>query len=327
MSCWPATIMRMGERRNIVIGGKSALHLYLHSDGPESIGATHSRSNPLKECAGTVRQLTAFNTQNPLYGGEPVTLLVPDKRSRRASSLISSRCLTCEVPDGSFYELRDGLYVASPELTFALLGRGRPLGEVAEAGLNLCARYFIHYQSEIIFNRSKALVTPRQLQRYLEAVHSMRGAGTSAEALRWVAPNSGSPMESKAWLQFRLPRRHGGFNLPFDGMNLDVRAGRLAGLTTQRDFSIDMVCTKYRFGLEYDGQNYHEDASHDKRRRNELASLGWTVMPIERDTLFNAEETERVAHQIARQLKVRLQNPPRWEARYAQLRESLGLPL
>ena len=316
----------MGELGNIVIGGKSALHLHLHCDGLESIGAERSKAQPLTECASTAEGLSAFNTENPLYGGRPVTVLVSERNSRRTSSDIRTRCLNCMVPDESFAKLKDGLFVASPELTFALMGYGRSIGEIAEAGLNLCGRYFLHYRTEEICRRREFLVTPQRLRAYLARVSEMRGSGNAAEALKWIAPNSGSPMESKTWLVFCLPRRLGGFNLPFDAMNFDVSAGRLSGLTVQSNFSIDMVCSKQRFGLEYDGRDYHEDAANDKRRRNELSTLGWRVFPIEKDTLYDAEATERTAHQLAHQLGARLQDPTNWETRYAKLRSALELP-
>ena len=317
----------MGELGNIVIGGESALYLHLHCDGPDSIGAIRSKAKPLANCAATLEGLSAFNADNPLYGGAPVTVLASSKRARRQSQEIVTRCLTCGVPDKSFYQLRDGLFVAGPQLTFALLGFGHPLGKVAEAGMNLCGRYYVHYITGEIRDRHDFAATPRQLRSFLDAVPDMRGARRATEALRWVVPNSGSPLESKMWLQYRLPRSRGGFNLPFDAMNYDVRSGRSAMLTTQDDFSIDMVCTTRGFGLEYDGRDYHEDAAHDKRRRNELAALGWEIAPIDKSTLYDAEQTERAAHQIARRLGVRLQDPSGWERHYCELRQALDLPI
>ena len=321
-----ATISRMGELGNIIIGSESALHLHLHCDGANSIGAKRVDARPLARCATTVEGLSAFNTENPLYGGEPVTVLVGETASRRKTSLIKCRCVTCDLPGRSFDKLRDGLYVASPELTFALMGRGRMVAEIAEAGLNLCGRYYMHFKTGEICRRGNFLTTPQRLQAYLHNVHSMRGASKAIEALRWVVPNSGSPMESKTWLVYRLPRRLGGFNLPFDALNYDVSAGRLANLTIQNDFSIDIACCERHFGLEYDGHDYHQDTFQDKRRRNELAALGWEIFPIEKSTLYSAEATERVAHQLARRLGVRLQDPKNWESRYDKLREALGLP-
>ena len=133
-------------------------------------------------------------------------------------------------------------------------------------------------------------------------------------------------METKTWLQFTLPRRHGGFGLPFDAMNYDVSAGRLGRFTVQRDFSIDLVNMRNKFGFEYDGGDYHLDAARDKRRRNELAVLGWKVFPIGKDVMLDAESTERTAHQIARILGRRLQDPPGWQQKYEALRRSLDLP-
>ena len=316
----------MGELGNIVIVDGSALHLYLHCDGPASIGAKRAFGNPFDSCASTAEGLTAFNTEHPLYGGQPVTVLVNDPRNRRFSSAIVSHSCTHELPDGSFYQLRDGLFVISPQLVFARMARGCKPGRIAEIATDLCARYYVSCATGDILQRSSFLVTPRQLLDYLGTVRGMRGSTMAAQALAWVAPNSGSPMETKTWLQFTMPRRHGGFGLPFDHMNYDVSAGRLARLTVQQDFSIDLACIDKRFGLEYDGRDYHQDAARDKRRRNELATLGWRVFPIEKDTLLDADATERAAHQIAHLIGHRLQDPTGWESRYTTLRSSLDLP-
>ena len=318
----------MGKRENIIIGDESALHLYLHINGIAHIGARTVANNPLTSCAATSEALSMFNTTHPLYGGEPVCLLVDDARNRRASSLIRCRCCTFDLPRRSFIELRHGLFATSPQLTFARLALGHSIPEIVNIGLDLCARYFTDLRTMRIETRESYLVTPAALRRYLEQAPGLRGSTKALKALRWVVPNSGSPMESKTWVLFRLPLRYGGFNIPFDAMNFDIKAGRLAALTSQRNYSIDIVCSDNRsgrIGLEYDGAEWHTDASKDKKRRNELAALGWTVLPIDWNVLNDPDATERTAYQIARKLGLRLRKPRGWESRHIRLRNEIGL--
>ena len=127
-------------------------------------------------------------------------------------------------------------------------------------------------------------------------------------------------------LLFRLPMGKGGLALPFTDMNFIVSDRRSARFCEQNWYSIDLAAPHYKTGLEYDGIAYHQVASDDKRRRNALKGLGWEIFPADKAILFDPEATERLAYQIARHMRVRLQKPKTWEAKYGELRRELGLP-
>ena len=120
--------------------------------------------------------------------------------------------------------------------------------------------------------------------------------------------------------------RYGGTALGFTHMNYDVKANRLAKLTKQSEFSIDIVELNRRIGLEFDGRKYHADAAKDKRRRNDLKVLGWDIYPIDATALFNPDETIRTAMQLAKLMGKRFRPPKGWDERFVELRESIGLP-
>ena len=129
------------------------------------------------------------------------------------------------------------------------------------------------------------------------------------------------------YLQFGLPLWAGGMGLPFTHLNFDVLAGRLAHLTEQSEFCIDCVNSDLKIGLEYDGQDYHQDSGKDKRRRNALEGLGWHVFPIDKSVLYDSEATYRAGLQIAKRMGVRVRLPKRWQEKNTQLRKDLGLPV
>lgn len=315
----------MSAVENIIIGDKSALHLYLHSacefmeNGPDRI-------SPFLSSSQSSESLHAFNCEHPLYGGKPVDLMVPYQELRRRSQEIRCHSIQPDLPAHAFYELRQGLHIISPELAFVRAGLAYPSDiKLIELAMNLCARYYISLDTEIK-ERSRYLTTPEKIAAFTREINSVRGTGKALRVLKYVRPNSGSPLETKAVLQFCLPCRLGGFNLPLSVMNYDVKAGRYACLLEQNDFSIDLVNTQRRFGLEYDGKRYHLDASKDKQRRNELAVLGWRIYPLDAQIIYDPEATIRAAEQLAVLLNVRIRRPNSWLDAFMRLRTELDLP-
>lgn len=310
---------------SIVIGDQSAAALYAHS-ACRFMQARPLQRNPLRTCADTSAGLHAFNYDHPLFGGRPVTLMVPEQAYRRRTEIITCHSAHAAIPPKSFYELREGLYIACPELVFARMGLYLDLIQLAELGMSLCARYYIG-ANDAIEDRPFSITTPKKLSAYLDHVPEMRGSMKARRALALVMANSGSPVETKMALQFCVPLRMGGFKFPFTAMNYEISAGKMSSMTLQSAYSIDLASPQRKFGLEYDGEAYHEDSSKDKRRRNELKALGWEIFPIDKNVLFDARATKRAGEQIATCLHMRLRRPPSWEESFTALRKSLHLPV
>ena len=317
----------MAKKSNIIISDESALFFYEHIPSLEFCRAVAVRNNPLSHSACCSEDFFSFNADHPLYGGVPVSVLVNEKSARRRSKVVSARYCHSDLPAGSFYKLRDNLYLASPELVFARMGNHVSEIRLAEIGLNLCGRYYKNLDTGEIDDRRHLLATPERIRKYLEKAPNMRGLGIAREALRWVIGNSGSPAESKMKLQFGNPRWTGSLGLPFTHMNYDVSAGRLANLTEQNEFCIDYVNPVLKVGLEYDGEESHLDSGKDKRRRNALEALGWHVFPIDKSVLYNAEATKQAGLQIAKYLGLRIRFPKDWDEKYEHLRRELHLPV
>lgn len=317
----------MKGNANIVIGDESALFFHLHCDGPQQVGAKPVWGNPLEDCFTSAADLSGINASHPLYGGEPVSLLVPEVRFRRQTKHVKSRCCPVRLPERSFFMLRDNLFIASPELVFARMGNLVTEMQLAEIAINLCGRYYIKLGADSIEDRHSSLVTPALLASYLDKTSGMRGEGKARQALRWVLPNSGSPAETKMFLQYCTPLWRGGFAFPFTHMNYDVRAKRHVRMTEQSEFCIDLVNPDLHVAMEYDGGDSHQDSGKDNRRRNALKSLGWTVFVLDKAVLYNPEATIKAGLQIAKHMGRRLQFPSSWERNFAKLRKDLQLPI
>lgn len=309
-----------------MIGDSSAEFFLLHDDAAKRLSRHTVWSNPLEGCSAVSRDCKAINPNHPLYGGRPVTLLVPERALRRCNSSITCRLASGPFPARSFFELRESLYMASPECVFLRAASHLPIGSLVALAENLCARYYLQIPDATIANRTGYLTTPKQIRQYLEKATGHRGCRQAMGAMRYVTGNSASPEETRSWVLFTLPIRYGGFGLPFTYMNYDVRAGRLADLTGQDRYSLDLVAHHLKLAFEYDGKDYHGDAEKDKRRRNDLKVLGWDVYPIDAGALYCPEESVRVAKQLAKLTGKRLRLDTGWERKFADLRKQLGLP-
>lgn len=314
----------MGNMRNIIIADESALFFFLHSDDSNLL-LKASFADPLLECAAKADDFRNFNPSHPLYGGQPVHVLVSKHDERRRSKHVICRYCPNDLPDNSFFKIRDGLFITSPELVFARMGNIVSETCLAEIGTNLCGRYYVNHKTSKIEDRRSFLTTPKQLQQFAQKASDLRGARKAQKALRWVMPNSGSPMETKMALLFCSPLWRGGFALPFAHMNYDVSAGRLANLAEQSKFCIDLAESTNHTGFEYDGEESHLDPSKDKRRRNALQGMGWKVFVIDKEVLFNPDATIRAALQVAKHFGIRLRFPKTWSESYMQMRKELGL--
>ncbi len=316
----------MGNNANIIIADESALFFHLHCESPRQVGARQLWSNPFDISAESSPMLEQFNASHPLYGGEPVSILVPNAEQRRQSRRIKARCCPEGLPAKSFYQLRDGLYLASPELVYARMANFVPDVRLIEIGMNLCGRYYVNLDTQKIDDRNNFLTTPERLAAFIEEASGLRGGIKALEALHWVLPNSGSPLETKMAIQFCSPLWRGGFALPFTHMNWDMKVGRLARVAEQSEYCIDLANPVLSEGLEYDGDDSHPNPSKDKRRRNALQAFGWSTFAIDKAVLLDPDATRKAGLQIAKHMGLRLQFPTRWERNFVALRTALNLP-
>ena len=217
--------------------------------------------------------------------------------------------------------------MATPEFTFIRLANYFDEYQLIQTGIDLCAKYYLGWQTGKIRGRQDYITTPLSMADFASHANGMRGAVKTHDTLNWILANSGSPAETRLYIQFALPLRKGGFGLPLDAFNYDVRAEKLSGIMEQNEYSIDLVNSKWRIGIEYDGKDYHEDTWKDIRRRNELAVIGWRVFPTNMSTLYNPDATLRFGMQMRQVFKLRNRFPQCWEQKFEKLRTSIGLPV
>ena len=133
-------------------------------------------------------------------------------------------------------------------------------------------------------------------------------------------------METKAFVLLCFPRSRGGYGLELATLNHRADPGRYEYLAEQGYFRIDICWPGPCVGAEYFGDEGHRDkVVHDRRRLDALEALGWKMVVIDKQRIYDPESFEVAARQIAGYLNARIRKGGNWEAAHAALREDLDL--
>lgn len=192
------------------------------------------------------------------------------------------------IPQGMLLELDQGLLCCGPELVFLQMASEASLVGAAVLGYELCGKYSHFSQLISGFYDRPALTSKAEISATITQLAGVRGARRANEALGLVLEGSRSPMEAVLAAILSLPSSLGGcgFMAPRLNLrvNLDQKAASLAG--TSRCY-LDLAWPDQMRAFEYDGATWHTDARADRRRREALTHMGWTVNVIDLNDISN----------------------------------------
>ncbi|MCL2151322.1 MAG: endonuclease domain-containing protein, partial [Coriobacteriia bacterium] len=179
------------------------------------------------------------------------------------------------------------------------------------------------------FNDCLPLTDKTKLAAYLAQASGLRGHRQASRALQFVSENSASPMESVLAMLTSLPYRLGGYNLPMPLLNHRLDAPTTLMRNSGRSFFVcDQYYLEHKVDVEYDSDAFHAEAvpaERDLERRNALSALGVTVITVSWAQLKYVDKFDAVAKHLGRLLGKRIQLPPGFEKKRAELRK-LVLP-
>lgn len=235
-----------------------------------------------------------------------VHFLVPDKSCFRKSEKYAYSTWTAPLPNWSIRRLGDGVFVVSPEMLFFQMARRMHWAVLALLGMELCGNYLVEPLGR---RREEPLTTPSRLVAFSRQLDGMPGIGTARKALRYILPNSWSPMESKCMLLLCLPRTVGGYGFPLPEFNVGVYVPRELRCSDGRErHYCDLYWERVRLDVEYDSNEAHEGpgaAVRDSQRAATLAALGIKVVSLRSGDVHNAMAFDGAARKIGVLLKVR----------------------
>ena len=239
--------------------------------------------------------------------GEPLDLLIDTPSSRRRWSGVNCHLIMDNLPSESFMQLDVGIFVASPAL--CLIQQAQNLSRIGliKLAMSFCGIYQLEGDIEREPFSRKPITTPQEIMDYLGRAEGMKGVQRVADAMKWVLPNSGSPMETRMVLPLYLSRHLGGYGLPRPSMNAAIRLSDEATLIAgQRHCFADalwIVKGKRPFIEEYQSRENHDIAEKygsDYGRQLALQHDRYTVQFVTSVQLNSPAQLNELARLVAK---------------------------
>jgi len=244
----------------------------------------------------------------------PLDIMVGTVNARRSSKAVRSRVYSKPLPYGAFINAGNGLYVSSPEFCFLQMAGDYSLAKLIMLGLELCGSYSLpckdsagadqNASEQAVFD-IKPLTNKKKIEAFAARIGGWTGHSNSQalRALRYIADDSASPMETILVILLTLPYKRGGYGLPTPELNgrIDPKKGaeRFIGRGFYRG---DLLWRKYGVVAEYNSDAEHaspERIANDAIRRNDLNLCGIHEVTVTKKQLYDAELFDNVARQIA----------------------------
>lgn len=242
----------------------------------------------------------------------PIEVVVPRPELRLRSSFFSCSVRSSSLPESSFVDLGDGLYIPCPELIFYELADIMRPEIHALLAYELCGTYARDPRDprsgEVRYG-IPPVTSVERIARYLDEMGDRPRALIARHSLRCAADNAWSPMEAAIALMARLPVHKLGYEL--GEVALNMRHGtspELVALGCKASRVPDIEIVGSHLGFNYDSQlhlnlesvaragekgdaadtirdvrsKYHDDL----KRNRELAAQGHVILPVTASDLY-----------------------------------------
>lgn len=261
-------------------------------------------------------------------GFVPLDLVSAVRAKHQSSNRYQRHLWSWDIPSGSVSLIASGVYVFTPCLCLLQVSAGirkllkGKLDErllvvvIARLGCELCGQYSLAGDKGSTEKRLPLAATGDVARTIAWATaNGVRGVSMLRAAFPWMLDNLRSPKETDLYLLLCLPSELGGFGLPLPRSNydIDVREVKTGFFAHRTVCNVDFYWGQARLVVEYDSWEHHAGAGEkkvaaDRQRADALRGLGYTVVTVERDDLYNAKRLRAKAQEIADALKTSL--PP-----------------
>ena len=156
-------------------------------------------------------------------------------------------------------------------------------------------------------NERKPVLSAQAVHDLADTDPRIDGIGKARNLSRYIVEDSGSPMETAVALLLSLPVRRGGAGLPKPKMNgiVDLPAD-IRRLAQRSYLKADLRWRAKKVAVEYDSDLVQGNAkalNSDAARRNALCHLGYTVVTLTREQLFDWRRFEEFVAVLSRLLR------------------------
>lgn len=245
----------------------------------------------------------------------PVHFLVPNATARTRRKNTCCHIAPINLPEGSLVRIGNDAYACCPELCFVLMATLMTPVQLIELGHELCGTYRLSLQGPARCSDRAPLTSVAELRAFLDTCEGLPGVKKARRALRYITPNSASPMETILIMLLCLPFNLGGYALPVPLQNYRIDfPKRSRNLCSKQYYVCDLYWPDAKLAIEYDSDEGHTGSLNitvDASKRNELLHLGITVITVTRLHLKNPEHVDRIARLVAMRLGERFRNGER----------------
>lgn len=281
---------------------------YLRSSAFEGARRTLTAVPVPRDCTTSLAEVREAARISSL-GAPPFHFLALNEKCRLRGTEAICHFSDLDFRPRSFLRILPDIYVSSPELCFLQLAQELSIVQLAEIGFEFCGSYALDVHDLRGFHSREPLTSVRKLNRYVSEMPGAKGRKKARRAVRFVANNAASPMETKLAMLLCLPSSLGGFALPFPKLNHPIDIDKRASYEGMHRYVCDLYWPRGRIALEYDSDMFHtgpERIANDAERRRHLAAKGLTVISVTKDHVLDANKTEALAKLAATKLGRRI---------------------
>ena len=283
----------------------------------------------LARALGALGPVAGFSRDRPLH------VMAPSAQKRVQPRWAVNSVCTFDLPDDSFISLGDGIAFSSPELLFVEMGAVMSPAVHLLLGMELTGRFSRNAgkprEADAVYGIDP-VTSVEKLRAFIDAAPPIKGIVQARKTVDLIVENAWSPMEAIIAALFSLPLSEMGYNLsPIDLNERKVASEELAGALEKDSRVPDLLIRGTKIGLNYDGSD-HFGLKHiadsarlcgarpgekhledelaeaiaesrrrivaDKRRDRDLATMGYTVLPITLEDLAEQGALDRVVKQL-----------------------------
>lgn len=260
----------------------------------------------------------------------PIEALVVEPASRRQSAYTRTILDSDPFHALSCIHFENDIFVASPELVYYQLTRGRDIATSWMLGSELCGRYALDSDAKDGMHDRPPLTTPEALDRFFARSHMPCSHAAGKRILPYLKAGARSPKEAEIAALMALPRRMGGRGIPGVTLNRTIALTPEAARVAKRShLEGDAYLETIDENVEYDSDAHHlsrEAHERDERKANALRMMGVNLTTITAGQLNSWSAIDAILDGLSRKggFHKRLETPDIKQAQQHLWRELLS---
>ena len=252
----------------------------------------------------------------------PVSVGVSRNVNRKKDKEILCRVIPKNLPENSFVEVANGVFVASPAMCLLQAAGELPMHKLVQLANNLCAMYVLDPYEYYGQRRREPVTSVEEITNYLQTVRNVHHVREAETAIRYALNRSNSPRETELSTVGFLPWKYGGYGVKTPTLNLDIGLSDTgAEHLGRKTCCCDMVWLEEKVVLEYDSNLTHLSPTQhakDKRRITALSLSGYQVISVTADDVRSFRSVEELFLRIRKTLG--MQTDPARVQKYFDIR-------